>query len=251
LQTIVLQCSDIRANWDNSIEHKCWSQETLQALSYTNVALNIITDLAFAVFIPGPMLWKLNVNRRTRATLLFALGLGVFACAAAFVKIGSIVNYGKAGDWLWDSQDISIWTVVECNVGLVAGSLPALRPMFKRILGTSLGYGNNKNSNTHGYQRHNSGTGQMNSRKSKPMGGTTSDETSSEHAFNPAQEYEMARPRHRDAKPTSATSVSVFADADALSSEESVGRTKSDAKPPTGITKSTTTTVTYDLERQL
>lgn len=250
MQTIVLQCSDIRANWDFSLEHKCWSQETLQALSYTNVALNIITDLAFAVFIPGPMLWKLNVNRRTRATLLFALGLGVFACAAAFVKIGSIVNYGKAGDWLWDSQDISIWTVVECNVGLVAGSLPALRPMFKRILGTSLGYGNNKNSNTHGYQRHNSGTAQMHSRKSKHMGGTTSDETSSEHAFNPAQEYEMARPGLGERKLKPATSVNVFADVDALSSEESVGRTKSDAKPPAGITKSTTTTVTYDLERQ-
>ncbi|KAK1825993.1 hypothetical protein QBC39DRAFT_33849 [Podospora conica] len=245
--TIVLQCTNIRANWDFSVERKCWPQSTLQALSYTNVALNIITDLALAVFIPGPMLWKLNVNRRTRATLLFALGLGVFACAAAFVKIGSIVNYGKAGDWLWDSQDISIWTVVECNVGLIAGSLPALRPIFKTILGTSLGYGNNKNTNTHGYYRHNSGTGQMHSaRKSKVMGGTTSDETSSEHAFNPAPEYEMAS----KSKIKPATSVNVFADADALSSEESVVRAKSSAKPATGITKSTTTTVTYDLERQ-
>ena len=249
MQTIVLQCSNIRANWDFSVEHNCWPQSTLQALSYTNVTLNIITDLALAVFIPGPMLWKLNVNRRTRASLLFALGLGVFACAAAFVKVGCIVNYGKEGDWLWDSQDISIWTVVECNVGIVAGSLPALRPIFKRILGSSLGYGN-KSSNMHGYQRHNSGTAQMHSRKSKHMG-TTTDETSSERGFNTSgQDCEMTRRKPGDGKLKTATSVNVFADVDALSSDESVNRSKSSATSGAGITKSTTTTVTYDLESQ-
>src|SRR4051794_31192406 len=47
--TVVLQCTDIRALWDQSIPQNCWSQSTLKGLSYTNVTLNIITDLLLAL----------------------------------------------------------------------------------------------------------------------------------------------------------------------------------------------------------
>jgi hypothetical protein len=33
------------------------------------------------------------------------------ATAAAVVKLSFIPNYGKTGDLLWDSTDITIWTV--------------------------------------------------------------------------------------------------------------------------------------------
>lgn len=227
-QTVVFQCTDIRTLWDPSVTPNCWPQSTLKGLSYTNVTLNILTDLCFAVFIPGPMLWNLNVNRRTRISLLFSLGLGCFACAAAVIKIGSLVNYGKEGDWLWDSRDITIWTVVECNTGIVAGNLPTLRPIFKRILGSTLGYGSRSKgvSGGSGYQRHKDGgsrtmpsiAGASSRRGAASKSGT--DETSSERAFNAASEYEMGdRKRHGN------TTV-VFADPDALSSDETVNRTR-------------------------
>jgi hypothetical protein len=157
-QTIIFQCTDIRVLWDPSIKSVCWGMKTLQGLSYTNVALNILTDLLFAVIIPIPMLWNLNVNHRTRLSLLAILGLGVFACAAAIVKVGYIVNYGKVGDFLWDSRDITIWTAAETNVGIVAGSLPTLRPLFKRFLGSVYGKGSKKTSTSghiyaHGTQK--------------------------------------------------------------------------------------------------
>lgn len=137
----MLQCTNIKIQWDPAIKATCWSKETLQALAYLNVALNIATDLIFAIFIPVPMLLKLNINLRQKITLLGILGLGVFATAAASVKVPYIVNYGKTGDFLWDSQDITIWTIVEANTGIVAGSLPALKPLFKRVLGTSYAHG--------------------------------------------------------------------------------------------------------------
>ena len=31
------------------------------------------------------------------------------ACAAAIVKSGFIANYGKSGDFLWDSTNLTIW----------------------------------------------------------------------------------------------------------------------------------------------
>lgn len=225
---------------------------TLHGLSYTNVALNIMTDLCFAVFIPGPMLWNLNVNTRTRVSLLFSLGLGCFACAAAFIKIGSLVNYGKTGDWLWDSRDISIWTVVECNTGIIAGNLPTLRPIFKRILGSSLGYGSRTNGPSGGgsgyyRQKDSNGSRAMPSVGASSRRGPVSkatDESSSERAFNAvSSEFEMHDRKHGQ------TTV-VFADPDALSSDETIHRLPIGGKNGAGmanrggITRTVTTKVT-------
>ena len=75
----------------------CWGQKTLQSLSYTNVALNILTDILFAVVIPVraepqlpvskvifvnmstqiPMLWNVQMNKRQKWSIMGILGLGV------------------------------------------------------------------------------------------------------------------------------------------------------------------------------
>ncbi|KAK0621023.1 hypothetical protein B0T14DRAFT_432492 [Immersiella caudata] len=253
--TVVLQCTDIRALWDQSIPQNCWSQSTLKGLSYTNVTLNILTDLLLALVIPIPMLWHLNVNRRTRFSLIFALSLGAFACAAAFIKVGFLVNYGKTGDWLWDSRDISIWTVMECNTGIIAGSLPALRPLFKKILGTSLGYGKASSGGGKitgsGYFRQD--TLQSKSRtKSVLKSKSANDDTSSERAFN---FYELNDTKNHttgtavEKFPAQTGPTSFFA-VDARSSDESIDKLPAAASGPSrgttpGITKTTTTTVDY------
>jgi len=138
--TLLLQCKNLAILWDNTVQTTCWSQSTLQGLSYTSCAVNIITDLFFAV-LPIPMLWNVQINARTRATLICIMSLGIFACAAGIVKSAYISNYGKTGDFLWDSANLTIWYSVECNVGIVAACLPCLKPLFKRILDSSLRYG--------------------------------------------------------------------------------------------------------------
>ncbi|CAP99139.1 Pc22g18510 [Penicillium rubens Wisconsin 54-1255] len=114
LQTLIFQCQDIRSNWDSSVKSKCYTPTQLLTLSYTNTALNILTDLIFAV-LPVFMLR---------------------ACAAAFVKLSILPNYGRTGDFLWDYTNLTIWVVTECNTGIMAGTLPTLKPLFKRFLGT-------------------------------------------------------------------------------------------------------------------
>ncbi|KAF9879174.1 hypothetical protein CkaCkLH20_03407 [Colletotrichum karsti] len=150
--TVLAQCTDIRVLWDKSVDSVCWPVEVLQGLGYANVTINILTDLLFAT-IPIPMLWRLNIHRRARISLVVILGLGVFACAAACVKSVYIVNYGKLGDVLWDSRNITIWTVAEMNIGIVAGSLPTLRPLFKRFLGSTYGKASKSPAET-GYYAH-------------------------------------------------------------------------------------------------
>ena len=130
-----------------TVKATCWEPTTIRALSYTNAALGIATDLLFAIVIPLPMLWRLHVNTRTRVTLMCILGLGIFACIAAAVKVAYTSNYGKKGDFLWDSRNITIWFATELNIAITAASLPCLKPLFKTVLGSTYGRGTRGSSN--------------------------------------------------------------------------------------------------------
>ncbi|KAJ4263102.1 hypothetical protein NW762_006720 [Fusarium torreyae] len=239
--TLIFQCSDIRFLWDTSVPSTCWPKKTLQGLSYTNSALNIVTDLLFAIVIPTPMLWNLNVHFRTRLTLIGILGLGVFACAAAFVKLGYVTNYGQLGDWLWDSRNITIWTSVELNVGVIAGSLPCLRPLFRRFLGSTYGKSSKKTPAT-GATNYGHGTLRSGSNwHALSSGRRGDDETSSQKAINDGiQEYEL---RDRIASPSGVMNkTTILTDIEGRSSDES-GHAGYSGQYPTGITKTMTTTV--------
>ncbi|OOF95097.1 hypothetical protein ASPCADRAFT_515605 [Aspergillus carbonarius ITEM 5010] len=133
--TLVFECKDMRSIWDENVKSKCFTTTQLLKLSYTNTGLNILTDLIFAI-LPAIMLRHLQVNRRVKASLICILGLGIFACAAAIVKLSVLPNYGRTGDLLWDYSTLTIWVVVESNMGIIAGSLPTLKPLFKQVLGS-------------------------------------------------------------------------------------------------------------------
>lgn len=191
------------------------------------------------------MLWNLNVHFRTRVSLIGVLGLGVFACAAAFVKLGYVTNYGKLGDWLWDSRNITIWTCVELNVGIIAGSLPTLRPIFRRFLGST--YGKSSSRKTPNTGNTNYGRGTMRSGSnwhtlgSGRRGGADEqvDEASSERAINArVDEYEL---QNRIASPQGITNkTTILTSIDAKSSDESLDRV---GQYHAGITKTTVTKV--------
>ncbi|KAH6638847.1 hypothetical protein C7974DRAFT_304331 [Boeremia exigua] len=158
--TIVLQCTNLAVQWDHTVKATCWTAHTIKALSYTNVSLNIITDLMFSVIIPCPLLWSLQMNKRQKISLMCILGLGVFATAAAFVRLTYLTSYGRTGDWLWDSQHLTTWTVIESNVGIVAGNLPCLKPLFRVVLGSTYGRGSRKPTTPYEARPYGAGTRQ-------------------------------------------------------------------------------------------
>ncbi|KAH6647762.1 hypothetical protein BKA67DRAFT_594677 [Truncatella angustata] len=106
--TLLLQCKNLAVIWDLEVKTTCWPITTLLGLSYANSTINILTDILFAL-VPIPMLWNVQINVRTKASLICILGLGVFASAAGIVKAAYIPNYGKTGDFMWDSANLTIW----------------------------------------------------------------------------------------------------------------------------------------------
>lgn len=137
--TIIFQCTNLAVQWDKTATGTCWTPQTLKAVTYTNAALNIFTDIIFALVIPIIMLWSVQMNRLQKWSIISILGLGVLATAAALVKVSYLPGTGKSNDLLWDARNITIWTVVECNIGIVAGNLPCLKPLIRGIFGSLSG----------------------------------------------------------------------------------------------------------------
>lgn len=46
---------------------------------------------------------------------------------------------------MWDTVHLATWSVVELNTGIIAGSLPSLRPIFKQFLGSVYAPGTKSN----------------------------------------------------------------------------------------------------------
>ncbi|KAK8022790.1 integral membrane family protein [Apiospora rasikravindrae] len=218
--TLLLQCTNIAVLWDPTVQATCWSKQKLQTLSYANSIINILTDMFFAV-LPAPMLWNVQINMRTKASLICIMGLGVFAVAAAIAKSFFISNYGKTGDFLWDSTDLTIWISTECNTGIIAACLPTLKPLFKRLLETTTQrYGGAKSSSSASRT-----TGQ--SYKMKPYGQNSSTSRSTNKHHQPQTPSKISRASRANSK--------------AGAGEDELALTGQGS--PTAITKVTTVTI--------
>jgi hypothetical protein len=89
----------VAASWDFSLKAhaKCFSNNTYTAIGLYNsgesapgkaaggsanslTVVNIVTDIILAV-LPVPLVWNLQLNKRTKTTLTVILGLGfLYAC---------------------------------------------------------------------------------------------------------------------------------------------------------------------------
>ncbi|KAK8240245.1 phosphatidylserine decarboxylase [Phyllosticta capitalensis] len=137
--TLIFQCSPIAAAWDFALRArtnaKCFSMNTFRNIGMFNSVVNILTDVLFAT-LPIPLIMKLKVNLRTRLTLCFILSLGFFASAAAIVKAVSQWKVLTETDWTVHDS-FNVWNDIELNTGIIAASLPSLKPLFNWALQTA------------------------------------------------------------------------------------------------------------------
>ncbi|KAL2153733.1 hypothetical protein VTH82DRAFT_4888 [Thermothelomyces myriococcoides] len=133
LLAVFFQCQPLARTWDPSVEGTCLPPSNLKFAAFFNSSVAALTDVIFAL-LPIPLLWNVQMNWKVKSAVTAILSLGIFAAVSAIVKITFLGTYGKRGDFLWDSADITIWTTVEINVAIVAASIPCLKPLFRTIL---------------------------------------------------------------------------------------------------------------------
>lgn len=135
---------------------KCFSGDTFDAIGLFNgstsslfirdvyflpntnspIVVNISTDFILALA-PVPLIWKLQMPLRTRITLVAILSLGIFAAVAGIIRQLSSSQFGVPEPYIYDTY--SIWNFIELDMGIIAASLPALKPLFSWFKDTARG----------------------------------------------------------------------------------------------------------------
>jgi hypothetical protein len=93
--------------------------------------IHIVTDILLAL-LPSPLIWSLQLGKRARISLIAILSVGIFAAVAGIIRQASVGP-------LDEHDTYSIWNFIELHLGIIAASLPALKPLFAQFFDTIRG----------------------------------------------------------------------------------------------------------------
>ncbi|KAK2027147.1 hypothetical protein LX32DRAFT_621229 [Colletotrichum zoysiae] len=128
---IMFQCTPISGVWNPTTDQKCVD---IQNVALASAILGIIEDF-FILGMPIQQLRNLQLGKKKKLAVCFMLSLGSFACITSIVRLQALVILAKSYDITWDNVDAVKWSITEISCALICGSLPALRPVFKKIPG--------------------------------------------------------------------------------------------------------------------
>ncbi|CAF3472934.1 unnamed protein product [Fusarium graminearum] len=132
----IFQCQPISYAWMKDQPGKCINLNVTIYLTIMYSITAVISDFIFAL-LPGLIIWKLQLKKRTKYSLIPLLAMGCVASAAVVARFPYLAGYREV-DWLWHTVDVAIWSIIEQGLAITATSLATLRPLFK-LAGHRLG----------------------------------------------------------------------------------------------------------------
>ncbi|KAF4987909.1 hypothetical protein FDECE_15250 [Fusarium decemcellulare] len=124
------QCKPVSAYWSLTGGDSC-SAEGPSTLS--QAITTVLTDLLVCA-LPLTTLFKLKLPLSQRIALIVVFSLGLVVVFAASMR-AYWTHYvtDETYDVTWEGFYLWIWTAVEANLGVICGSVPALRPLFRSM----------------------------------------------------------------------------------------------------------------------
>ncbi|KAJ5741007.1 hypothetical protein N7493_000879 [Penicillium malachiteum] len=142
---LLLDCHPISYFWGRvnplTASGTCLSVNILLDIAYLYSSLTIICDFTLGIF-PIVLVWNLQMNQRTKVAVGSILSLGAIASVAVVIRL-PFLHYYADSDFLYSTYQIAIWSIIETGLGITAGSLITLRPLFRWLLDGSISYGRN------------------------------------------------------------------------------------------------------------
>ncbi|KAF4472584.1 integral membrane PTH11 [Fusarium albosuccineum] len=111
---VLIRCKPVAASWNPALG-TCIDQNIIIVLTYVVSGMNIATDWSVSI-IPIFILWNIQMRKTLKMMVALVMGVGV---------LSENVLYGVG--------QIILWTVVECGLGIIAGSMPMLRKLFRSL----------------------------------------------------------------------------------------------------------------------
>lgn len=130
----IFQCQPISHYWTY------WTQEdsnghciSVNGLAWANAAINIAVDL-WMLALPLYEVSKLNMALKKKIAVSLMFGVGTFVTVLSILRLQSLVHFANSVNPTWDQWDVTLWSIVEINVGIICACMPTFRTLLAHVL---------------------------------------------------------------------------------------------------------------------
>ncbi|KAF4494085.1 integral membrane PTH11 [Fusarium agapanthi] len=146
------QCTPVSyfwLNWDGEHKGTCMNST---AIGWANASISVAVDV-WMLAVPMWYLRKLKLHWKKKIGVAAMFIVGTFVTVVSIIRLQFLVDLGSSHNPTYDQTDISIWSTVEINVGIICASMPALRVILVRLF-PSLGGSSHDSSKYNNYGEH-------------------------------------------------------------------------------------------------
>lgn len=118
------KCTPFEKVLDRSVPGTCWNKKKLGQFQLFASYYSAILDFVLAL-LPWQILMNLTMKRREKVGVAVAMSLGAVAGVTAIVKSVMVVHMTDP-DITYSRVDLTIWTLAEPAVSIMAISIPVL-----------------------------------------------------------------------------------------------------------------------------
>lgn len=118
------KCTPFAKVFDSKVEGTCWDKKKLLKFQLFAAYYSAILDFVLA-FLPWQILMSLTMKTREKIGVAIAMSLGAIAGVCGIVKAVMVVAL-KDPDITYSRVDVTIWTLSEPAVSIMAISIPVL-----------------------------------------------------------------------------------------------------------------------------
>ncbi|KAK3937758.1 hypothetical protein QBC46DRAFT_356410 [Diplogelasinospora grovesii] len=125
----IFQCTPVSyfwEAWDGEHAGHCLS---VNAMGWANAGISIALDL-WMLAIPMAQIKTLNMHWKKKLAVGLMFGVGAFVTIVSIVRLQSLVKFANSSNPTWDNVDVTIWSTVEINVGIMCACLPTFRQLL-------------------------------------------------------------------------------------------------------------------------
>ncbi|KAH7121084.1 hypothetical protein B0J11DRAFT_56634 [Dendryphion nanum] len=146
------QCSPVEKLWNYTLEGECWDNRIVIYYSIVVGAYACVLDVLLAIC-PWLIIHKLQMNKREKFGVIFAMSLGCLAAVACAIKTSYIPQIGTWKDFTFNIAEVLIWGLAESAITIMAASIPFMRLLIREVSSRSGSNGrSNKKSSANTYQ---------------------------------------------------------------------------------------------------